>query len=169
MAPCSGLNAEKFAAVPIRCHPPGVANRSRSERRSDDGGGLSKERIRLSDGGRDADLEAPAGGRACQVAWRTEATLRASLCWYIRWYIWGVAHTLSPFLGVGVAQKHLLLQRLTITWQGALIGGEGGIRTPGTLARTPHFECGAIDHSATSPGPRGEAGERSVAFGRRGE
>src|SRR5271163_4199762 len=32
-------------------------------------------------------------------------------------------------------------------------GGEGGIRTPGTLARTPHFECGAIDHSATSPGP----------------
>src|SRR6202044_651698 len=32
-----------------------------------------------------------------------------------------------------------------------LVGGEGGIRTPGTLARTPHFECGAIDHSATSP------------------
>ena len=30
-------------------------------------------------------------------------------------------------------------------------GGEGGIRTPGTLASTPHFECGAIDHSATSP------------------
>jgi hypothetical protein len=30
-------------------------------------------------------------------------------------------------------------------------GGEGGIRTPGPLARTPHFECGAIDHSATSP------------------
>ena len=32
-----------------------------------------------------------------------------------------------------------------------LSGGEGGIRTPGPLARTPHFECGAIDHSATSP------------------
>jgi hypothetical protein len=31
------------------------------------------------------------------------------------------------------------------------IGGEGGIRTPGTLARTSHFECDAIDHSATSP------------------
>src|SRR5262245_22365131 len=30
-------------------------------------------------------------------------------------------------------------------------GGEGGIRTPGTLASTPHFECGAINHSATSP------------------
>ena len=26
-----------------------------------------------------------------------------------------------------------------------------GIRTPGTLARTSHFECDAIDHSATSP------------------
>ena len=35
-----------------------------------------------------------------------------------------------------------------------LSGGEGGIRTPGTVARTPHFECGAIDHSATSPWSR---------------
>ena len=33
-------------------------------------------------------------------------------------------------------------------------GGEGGIRTPDTLARMPHFECGAIDHSATSPQKR---------------
>ena len=32
-----------------------------------------------------------------------------------------------------------------------LNGGEGGIRTHGTVARTPHFECGAFDHSATSP------------------
>ena len=31
------------------------------------------------------------------------------------------------------------------------LGGEGGIRTPDTLASMPHFECGAIDHSATSP------------------
>ena len=30
-------------------------------------------------------------------------------------------------------------------------GGEGGIRTPGGVAPTPHFECGAFDHSATSP------------------
>ena len=37
-------------------------------------------------------------------------------------------------------------------------GGEGGIRTPGTLARTPHFECGAIDHSATSPRPSAKRG-----------
>jgi hypothetical protein len=33
----------------------------------------------------------------------------------------------------------------------AMLGGEGGIRTHGTVARTPHFECGAFDHSATSP------------------
>jgi hypothetical protein len=31
------------------------------------------------------------------------------------------------------------------------IGGEGGIRTPDTVARMPHFECGAFNHSATSP------------------
>ena len=30
-------------------------------------------------------------------------------------------------------------------------GGEGGIRTHGTVSGTPHFECGAFDHSATSP------------------
>ena len=30
-------------------------------------------------------------------------------------------------------------------------GGEGGIRTPVTLTGKPHFECGAFDHSATSP------------------
>jgi hypothetical protein len=31
-------------------------------------------------------------------------------------------------------------------------GGEGGIRTPGTLSGTPVFKTGAINHSATSPG-----------------
>ena len=35
---------------------------------------------------------------------------------------------------------------------GREIGGEGGIRTHDTLASMPHFECGAFDHSATSPG-----------------
>ena len=30
-------------------------------------------------------------------------------------------------------------------------GGEGGIRTHGTLAGTPVFETGPIDHSGTSP------------------
>src|SRR3990172_8388336 len=32
-------------------------------------------------------------------------------------------------------------------------GGEGGIRTPDTVARMPHFECGAFNRSATSPAP----------------
>ena len=31
-------------------------------------------------------------------------------------------------------------------------GGERGIRTLGTFARTPDFESGTFDHSATSPG-----------------
>jgi hypothetical protein len=32
-----------------------------------------------------------------------------------------------------------------------LSGGEGGIRTPDTVTRMPHFECGAFNRSATSP------------------
>ena len=44
-------------------------------------------------------------------------------------------------------------------------GGEGGIRTHGRLAPTPHFECGAFDHSATSPRGR-DAGRTTPAFGR---
>jgi hypothetical protein len=31
------------------------------------------------------------------------------------------------------------------------VGGEGGIRTPDTVTRMPHFECGAFNRSATSP------------------
>ncbi|CCE09334.1 hypothetical protein BRAS3843_3160022 [Bradyrhizobium sp. STM 3843] len=37
-------------------------------------------------------------------------------------------------------------------WAQAPAGGEGGIRTPDRLAPMPHFECGAFNHSATSPG-----------------
>ena len=33
--------------------------------------------------------------------------------------------------------------------------GERGIRTPGTVARSPHFECGPFDHSGISPGGLG--------------
>src|SRR5262245_21535928 len=40
-------------------------------------------------------------------------------------------------------RKHLVLA--------AFGGGEGGIRTPDTVTRMPHFECGAFNHSATSP------------------
>ena len=33
----------------------------------------------------------------------------------------------------------------------SFVGGEGGIRTPGTRKRTIDFESTALDHSATSP------------------
>ena len=33
----------------------------------------------------------------------------------------------------------------------SVYGGEGGIRTPGTVPRTPVFKTGAFNHSATSP------------------
>jgi hypothetical protein len=33
----------------------------------------------------------------------------------------------------------------------SFFGGEGGIRTHGSLATSPHFECGALVHYATSP------------------
>jgi hypothetical protein len=39
-------------------------------------------------------------------------------------------------------------------------GGEGGIRTPDTVARMPHFECGAFNHSATSPERKSQAASR---------
>ena len=32
-----------------------------------------------------------------------------------------------------------------------MYGGEGGIRTHGTLARTPVFETSTFNHSVTSP------------------
>ena len=32
-----------------------------------------------------------------------------------------------------------------------MLGGETGIRTLGTVTRSPHFECGPIDHSGISP------------------
>src|ERR671915_2359703 len=36
-------------------------------------------------------------------------------------------------------------------WLSHAAGGEGGIRTPDTVTRMPHFECGAFNRSATSP------------------
>jgi hypothetical protein len=44
-----------------------------------------------------------------------------------------------------VSEKSSLWELFSFT------GGEGGIRTHGTLARTPDFESGTFDHSATSP------------------
>lgn len=54
-------------------------------------------------------------------------------------------------------------RRANVTLLGVCLqgsGGEGGIRTHVTLSRKPHFECGAFDHSATSPGAVREADNR---------
>ena len=50
-------------------------------------------------------------------------------------------------LGFGAVPEAWLGRRL----MSGVGGGEAGIRTLGTLAGTAHFECGAFDHSATSP------------------
>ena len=47
------------------------------------------------------------------------------------------------------------VSRHRVDFVAAMPGGEGGIRTHGTGKGTPHFECGAFDHSATSPEPSG--------------
>jgi hypothetical protein len=45
-----------------------------------------------------------------------------------------------------------LINKKDSLWEPFLfIGGEGGIRTHGTLARTPDFESGTFGHSVTSP------------------
>jgi hypothetical protein len=43
----------------------------------------------------------------------------------------------------------------------AKIGGEGGIRTLGTLASTHDFQSCTFDHSVTSPGPSWTRGLRA--------
>lgn len=68
--------------------------------------------------------------------------------------------------GVGTSDFDKSYINISALWP--FIGGEGGIRTPGTVTRTPHFECGAIDHSATSPEPRPCASLR-LRFERRAE
>ena len=51
-----------------------------------------------------------------------------------------------------MGQKILLSEGIDLQSVVKSPGGEGGIRTPDTVARMPHFECGAFNHSATSPG-----------------
>ena len=51
-------------------------------------------------------------------------------------------------MGKGQDSAHKIIR---ISKLSDVTGGEGGIRTPGTLAGTTDFESAAIDHSATSP------------------
>jgi len=58
------------------------------------------------------------------------------------------AHYRKPIMGlvVGKNQKDPFY-----CLKSKALGGEAGIRTLDTVTRMPHFECGAFDHSATSP------------------
>ena len=49
--------------------------------------------------------------------------------------------------------------KIAITDEALRRGAEEG--TPGTVARTPHFECGPIDHSGISPISR----TKNLSFG----
>ena len=55
----------------------------------------------------------------------------------------------SPTIGRSGGKLQKIAKSLKIS---TCSGGEGGIRTPDRLAPMPHFECGAFNHSATSPG-----------------
>src|SRR5581483_258256 len=60
-----------------------------------------------------------------------------------------------PIFRVNVRPKRLVSvccpQKNALRGRSLESGGEGGIRTHGTLTRTPDFESGTFDHSATSP------------------
>src|SRR5688572_11984384 len=66
-------------------------------------------------------------------------------------------------------------QRARDLWREGNIGGEGGIRTLGTLADTHDLESCTFGHSVTSPGPARarhdarQADEDRVAIGLSGE
>jgi hypothetical protein len=74
----------------------------------------------------------------------------------IRWqfsygflYVFNGRHGCQLFAAVGAASQSSTNEAY---------GGEGGIRTPDTVTRMPHFECGAFNRSATSPEPCGAGG-----------
>jgi hypothetical protein len=56
-------------------------------------------------------------------------------------------------IGTIIPQKPLIYKRFWTEWDaaGKVSGGRGGIRTHGTLAGTPVFKTGALNHSATLP------------------
>ncbi len=52
---------------------------------------------------------------------------------------------------VGEGEETKIARRMFVAL--FLWSGKRGIRTPGTVTRTPHFECGPIDHSGIFPIP----------------
>ena len=57
----------------------------------------------------------------------------------------------TSFRNVPHAKKHGHRDVLTAATETERFGGEGGIRTHGTLTRTAVFKTAAFNHSATSP------------------
>src|SRR5271167_3515861 len=55
------------------------------------------------------------------------------------------------FGALGHGLKRRIPESYELTVKSCFSGGEGGIRTPDTLTGMPHFECGGINHSPTSP------------------
>ena len=58
------------------------------------------------------------------------------------------AHTAMGLRMRWIARSELSLQKQRVK---SSLGGEGGIRTLGTVTRTPVFETGLFNHSSTSP------------------
>jgi hypothetical protein len=57
-----------------------------------------------------------------------------------------------PVATTGRQQAHSSTMEVIVWEETRDNGGGGGIRTHGTLSRTPVFKTGAFDHSATPPG-----------------
>ena len=76
---------------------------------------------------------------------------RAKPCVDTHW--WLLFYETKPNAGVACV-RDIRYARYSVSTSVTYLyrGGEGGIRTPDTVARMPHFECGAFNHSATSPG-----------------
>ena len=60
----------------------------------------------------------------------------------------------TPALRLGQQPRSLIYAAVACTLEEAIMNSSGQ-RTPDRLAPMPHFECGAFDHSATSPGAIG--------------
>src|SRR6266852_1284556 len=82
--------------------------------------------------------------RATRLTWNLPSAARRmmALCTTLRATPWGYT------VRIRACRKALFCRGFSKSERS---GGEGGIRTPDRLAPMPHFECGAFNHSATSP------------------
>src|SRR3984957_8418871 len=68
----------------------------------------------------------------------------------------------SPPVARSVQSTDSVSRQITGCWPDVSFGGRGGIRTHGTLAGTPVFKTGALNHSATLPAQQSQ----SISVGR---